>query len=152
MALDDEKKEKEKIRKKIKEKEKKRNKYKEEKKKLENKTDKLKEEKEKFEKLRDKCATAVDYLNNAKTNLNSAQSSYNQNWSGNAANKKKSTFTNSISSIGTITKTLLNAKTEAVTQIKKLQTEISDNTRIIGDYNNKIHNYEKDIQHLRHKL
>ena len=152
MAYDDEKKERAKIRKKIKEKERKRDDVKKSKEKLENETKKMEEEKKKFETVTKQSTNATAFLNNAINNLNSAQDSYKKNFQGNAASSKLSSFSNAISSIHAIKDTLAKIKAEAQIQITQLTTKIADNTRIIGDYNNRIREYESEISHLRHKL
>ncbi len=152
MAYDDEKKERAKIRKEIDKKEEERDELKKSKEKLEKEKTKMEEEKKKFETVKNQSTNATGFLNNAINNLNRAQDSYKKNFQGDAASSRLSSFSNAISSIQAIKDTLLKIKAEAQIQITKLTTKIADNTRIIGDYNNKIREYDREISHLSNKL
>ena len=193
MALDDEKKEREKIKKKIKEKKEKRDNIKEKKRNLETKNKELNEKmevaknnikcfenKEKYIKIMDAVKLAQVELDKALQNLEASYSSYKKNFQGNAAkviNPKFNGSRNDIIKIKNDSTGIWNAasagksacenmiksnnsKIGKVTNnvadcnrfIKECVTTISDNRRIIGDYNNRIHDLEKEINRLERKL
>ena len=94
----------------------------------------------------------MQYLNNAKTNINSAKGSYKNNFKGNAANAKISSFDNCVGEIVKISGDLSKIKQEAIDLYNKLTIEINDNIKIIGTYNTKISQLDKEIDQLRDEI
>ena len=71
-------------------------------------------------------------LSNAQSNISDAYLSYNNNFQGNSATVKLSTFTNSNSKIRKIREKLAKIYEEATAKLKKLNQKISSNNASIG--------------------
>ena len=129
----------------------KRNSLKNEKKKLTSKIEIAKEnklhfkEKEKYQNIQQKSNSAKVCLSNAQSNISSAYTSYNNNFQGNAASIKLSTFTNSNSRIRTLKEKLNKIYDEASVRIKKLNQKISSNNASIGVLTSSVADCDKAI-------
>lgn len=138
------------------------------------------DQKKKYEVLIKATSDAKKYLTNASTEINNSYKTYKKYFQGNAASLKIPTYSNTISKIArekrnleSIFSAASGGKSAQIAMIKKnnskmgrttnsiadcnrfikeCEATISDNKRIIGDYNNRIHDLEKDIDRLQRKL
>lgn len=90
------------------------------------------EEKEKYQLIQTNSNSAKVCLSNAQSNISDAYLSYNNNFQGNSATVKLSTFTNSNSKIRKIREKLAKIYEEATAKLKKLNQKISSNNASIG--------------------